>query len=194
MQRPFFSRTFGRLEKGSLRGSIFSLCACAIGSGVLSLPYVLALNGYVIGLLFIFIGAISACWSLDMIAQSTCLFYDTNNLSKLALKAGGNVLSRILQGMILIYMFGSCISYQIIITQLIQFIVNELTNGDHYDFIYDMEFRAIVGAPVAIFILLPLSLIRDMSGFRYVSFASIIALFYTGIVLIAELPEYIHQM
>jgi hypothetical protein len=29
-----------------------------------------------------------------------------------------------------------------------------------------------------------------MSGFRYVSFASIIALFYTGVVLLVELPEY----
>jgi amino acid permease len=35
-----------------------------------------------------------------------------------------------------------------------------------------------------------MSLIKDMSGFRYVSFASIIALFYTGIVLLVELPEY----
>lgn len=38
--------------------------------------------------------------------------------------------------------------------------------------------------------LIPLSLIKDMSGFRYVSFASIIALFYTGVVLLVELPEY----
>jgi amino acid permease len=32
-----------------------------------------------------------------------------------------------------------------------------------------------------------------MSGFRYISFASIIALVYTGIVLLAELPAYITQ-
>ncbi len=32
-----------------------------------------------------------------------------------------------------------------------------------------------------------------MSGFRYISFASIGALFYTGIVLICEMPAYIHQ-
>lgn len=29
-----------------------------------------------------------------------------------------------------------------------------------------------------------------MSGFRYISFASIIALFYTGVILLVELPEY----
>ena len=46
MRRTFRQRTFSKLGKGSLRGSIFSLCASAIGSGVLSLPYVLKLCGY----------------------------------------------------------------------------------------------------------------------------------------------------
>ena len=45
--RSFFERTFTKLGRGSVRGSIFSLCASAIGSGVLSLPYVLKLCGYV---------------------------------------------------------------------------------------------------------------------------------------------------
>ena len=56
-RRPFFNRAFGKLEKGSLRGSIFSLCASAIGSGVLSLPYVLALNGWALGFIFILLSA-----------------------------------------------------------------------------------------------------------------------------------------
>jgi hypothetical protein len=56
-RRNFASRAFGKLEKGSLRGSIFALCASAIGSGVLSLPYVLRLNGWVLGVIFILVGA-----------------------------------------------------------------------------------------------------------------------------------------
>jgi amino acid permease len=42
-------------------------------------------------------------------------------------------------------------------------------------------------------ILLPLSMIKDMSGFRHVSFASLISLFYLGIVLLIELPSYAQQ-
>jgi len=57
-RRPFFNRAFGKLEKGSLRGSIFSLCASAIGSGVLSLPFVLALNGWAMGFIFILVSAL----------------------------------------------------------------------------------------------------------------------------------------
>ena len=67
--RTFFRRTFSKVEKGSVRGSIFSLCACAIGSGVLSLPYVLALNGYVLGIFFIFVGALAANWSNKILAR-----------------------------------------------------------------------------------------------------------------------------
>lgn len=61
------------MEQGSVRGSIFSLCAVAIGSGVLSLPYVLALNGYVIGIFFLLIGGIASCWSLLLIIKGAMI-------------------------------------------------------------------------------------------------------------------------
>lgn len=61
------------------------------------------------------------------------------------------------------------------------------------DFIGDWKFRAAEGIPIAAAVLFPMSLIKDMSGFRYISFASIGALFYTGIVLICEMPAYINQ-
>ena len=44
--------------------------------------------------------------------------------------------------------------------------------------------------PTALLVLFPLSLIRDMSGFRHISVVSIFALIYTGIVLFVELPSY----
>ena len=69
MRRTFRERTFSKLEAGSVRGSIFALCSSAIGAGVLSLPYVLALNGYVIGLAFIAIGAIAGDWSNYLLAK-----------------------------------------------------------------------------------------------------------------------------
>ena len=53
------------------------------------------------------------------------------------------------------------------------------------------RFRALQGGITAGVFLLPLSMIRDMSGFRYISFASIFALIYTGLVLIVELPSYV---
>jgi VIT1/CCC1 family predicted Fe2+/Mn2+ transporter len=69
VRRTMMERTFSKVGKGSLRGSIFSLCACAIGSGVLSLPYVLALCGWALGIAFIFIGAVAAVWSNTILAE-----------------------------------------------------------------------------------------------------------------------------
>lgn len=48
------------MDRGSIRGSMFALSAAAIGAGVLNLPYVLAMNGFVIGILFIIIGAFAS--------------------------------------------------------------------------------------------------------------------------------------
>lgn len=189
MRRTFFDRTFSKVGKGSVRGSIFSLCACAIGSGVLSLPYVLALNGWALGIAFILIGAVAACWS-NMILAKLAVDNDLPNLSKLVNKAGGRKLDLALSWMILLYMFGSCILYQIVITSLFKYVWSSVKNEPVDD---SMLFSTYIAVPSAVIVLLPLSLKRDMSAFRYVSLASIGALFYTGIVLIAELPAYYNE-
>ena len=44
--------------------------------------------------------------------------------------------------------------------------------------------------PLSLLVLFPMSLLRDMSAFRYISLASIFSLTYMGIVLIIDLPSY----
>jgi amino acid permease len=180
------------MHKGSLRGSIFSLCASAIGSGVLSLPYVLGLNGWVLGLVFILVGAFAAAWSLFMIAESA-IKAKVENLSKLSNLAGGIKLERFLQMNIFVSLWGSCISYQIIISTLVARFLKKcgVSPEDNFAFFDTWQYRAMQAIPTAVIILFPLSMIKDMSGFRHISVVSIFALIYTGIVLFCELPEYI---
>lgn len=134
-----------------------------------------------------------------MIADSA-IKAKVNNFSKLTNHCGGRKLELFLQINILIYMVGSCISYQIIsnlffliplVTTLFVNVFKSFGFNDEDQFLESWKFRALQGAPVALLILFPMSLIRDMSGFRYISFASIFALLYTGIVLICEMPAYI---
>ena len=98
------------MEPGSVRGSIFALCSAAIGAGVLSLPYVLVLNGWVIGIAFIIIGALAADWSNCMLAQRA-IESGVPNYQKLCEKAGGAKLAQFLSICILIYIFGVLVSY-----------------------------------------------------------------------------------
>ena len=109
-RRTWTQRTFSSVGAGSVRGSIFALCASAIGSGVLSLPYVLVLNGYALGILFLCNGAIASTWSNKIIAKMA-IQENLNSYSSLALRAGGPGLARALQLMIMVYVFGSCVSY-----------------------------------------------------------------------------------
>ena len=110
MRRTFFNRTFSPLGKGSVRGSIFALCASAIGSGVLSLPYVFKLCGWGQGLFFMLCAAICARTTLSMLASLACK-HKLPNYSGIVMKAGGKPLKNLLTIMIILFMFGSCISY-----------------------------------------------------------------------------------
>ena len=190
MRRTFYRRTFSKMGKGSLRGSVFALCASAIGSGVLSLPYVLKLNGWGLGLFFIGVGALAAQWSNKILAR-LAVEHDVPNLSQLALRAGGPALAKALAGMVFTYVLGGCISYQIIIASLGRYVC--LKFGMDPDLANSVQLRVYFTVGAAVALLFPLAMKRDMSAFRYVSLASIGALFYTGIVLIVELPEYYRE-
>ena len=77
-RKTFAERTFSKVGSGSVRGSIFALSNSAIGAGVLSLPYVFALNGYVVAVAYIFIGAFAAIWSNRILATNACKFNKKN--------------------------------------------------------------------------------------------------------------------
>ena len=117
-RRTYLDRTFGKLGKGSIRGSIFALCGAAIGSGVLTLSYVLRLSGLVLGTMLIIIGAFASYWSLCLIAKYA-IKTNTKNYSQLAHKAGGNCCQRFLQFTVLLSIFGACISFTIVAGRLI---------------------------------------------------------------------------
>ncbi len=57
------------MEEGSLRGSTFQLSAAALGSGVLSLPYVVADCGFVLGAIMICLGALAGALSLNLLGR-----------------------------------------------------------------------------------------------------------------------------
>jgi amino acid permease len=56
------------MEKGSVRGSIFVLLACAIGAGMLGLPAMYLKSGFLAGLMFTVNGGIIAYLSLSTLS------------------------------------------------------------------------------------------------------------------------------
>mmetsp|Transcript_6136 Transcript_6136/g.791 ORF Transcript_6136/g.791 Transcript_6136/m.791 type:complete len:91 (-) Transcript_6136:894-1166(-) len=56
--RSWSNRTFGKLEPGSMRGSIFTMISTAVGAGCLALPLAFKYVGIILAPLFIFLGLI----------------------------------------------------------------------------------------------------------------------------------------
>lgn len=67
--RSLIDRTFGKMGEGSIRGSIFTICSVAIGAGVLSIPYVIASLGWILGTSMVIVGGLATTWSLKTIVQ-----------------------------------------------------------------------------------------------------------------------------
>jgi amino acid permease len=54
----------------------------------------------------------------------------------------------------------------------------------------ELTTRAIFTIGIGFILLMPVSLKKDMSSFRYITFVAILAEIYTGIVLLIQLPKY----
>ena len=57
----------------------------------------------------------------------------------------------------------------------------------------DLTNRTIFTIAIGFVLLMPVSLKKDMSSFRYITFVAILAEIYTGIVLIIQLPKYLQN-
>ncbi len=107
------------MDAGSLRGSTFQLSAAAIGAGVLSLPYVFTLSGWVLGTILIIIGALT-CYGSLMLLSISVEYCNAKSYTDLTKKIFGDKWGTLPVVFIVANFFGSAISYQIIIMTMIR--------------------------------------------------------------------------
>jgi amino acid permease len=67
VKRSWFIRTFGKMEKGSLRISVFTLVASAMGTGLFGLPYIASQTGLIMVVIFILIGCAFSLTSMYLL-------------------------------------------------------------------------------------------------------------------------------
>lgn len=118
--------------------------------------------GWALGFALIAVSAFGATLS-NLIIAKIAIKHKLKNYSDIARTVGGKRLGDTLSVLIIVYLLGAVISYQIILSSLISYVC--VTFGMSQDFGDSIGFRAILGAPLAIFIFIPMSLLRDMSSF-----------------------------
>lgn len=182
--RSFYQRTLGKIEAGALRGAIFTLISTAIGAGCLTLPLVLYRQGIILGLLLL----VSACYcSYVGIMNITAAAenYRVYEYSELVNKVLGKWWKILFDNVIIIYVFGTLIGYQVMIGSFVPSIFGSL----NINFDPSIERIAImIGANLLI--MTPLGLLRKLTSLRFMSILSGFTLMFIALLIICEFPFY----
>lgn len=179
-RRSWSERTFSRVQAGSVRGSIFSLCCSAIGMGVLLLPYTMAQVGPLCALSLLALAAIAGHASLQICCagmQVTGTHSYTETLAALFSERVAAVLTL----MLVVACFGLCCGYFVFASQLLQQLLQHA--------------GVLCGRPAIVMVcafcpVLPLSFFRNLSDFRYLTLVSLTGLSYLTLLVMCRSPHY----
>jgi hypothetical protein len=111
--KSLYQRLFGRIDAGSIRGSIFNLAILSLGSGCLALPQKFGQMSILVSLIDIILAGLAAYWTLNLMIIASEK-YKIYNYSELVNHLYGRGLSLVLDITMLVYIFGVMILYQVI--------------------------------------------------------------------------------
>jgi hypothetical protein len=187
--RNILSRMFGKIEPGSLRGSVFAMISVALGTGILGLPKVFGVMSVLFGSIFLIFSGFNFLVNVYFVAivAHKERIYDYSNLLK---KVLGDFYAKVLNYGSLVFLYGACICYQVIIYRVVCTVI--------FDFFYtgDMQlteylekgemtkfgYKWGISFGIAALLLFPLSLMKNLSAFRVISIVGILSIFYLVLV------------
>ncbi len=73
-KRSCLKRTFGKMNPGSLRGSIFNLCILSLGTGLLAIPQKIGYMSLVLSPIVIILSGLANFWSLNILVNKSIKF------------------------------------------------------------------------------------------------------------------------
>ena len=199
-QRSWIQRTFGKMEPGSLRGSIFSLSILSLGIGSLAIPQKIGKMGLILSPILIILSGLANLWSLKILGRMS-LKYNLKKYEHVIKHLFGNGMSLFVGIVMIINQTGVIILYQVILYKLLGGIINEIGDFglESIDEFADNTFwnkfwvRILVCYGMTIFILFPLCQLKDVSKMRYASTFGMISLFILIIIIVIECPFFIKK-
>ena len=183
------------MKEGSIQGGIFALSSLALGTGAFSIPIRCTQLGLFWYAIFIIIGACCAYWTLTGLirAGKAVKLEDYSPSVRRIIGKGASIFIDLI---IVIYLFGVFIQYEVTIYSLIgrtlyEFLSkkNEYKNFDSYENeVWDSaKYKYPIMFGISILII-PLCLVKDISKMRFASMFGVCALIYAILVVIIQTP------
>uniref|UniRef100_A0A7S1AB03 Amino acid transporter transmembrane domain-containing protein n=1 Tax=Noctiluca scintillans TaxID=2966 RepID=A0A7S1AB03_NOCSC len=165
---------------GGLRHSALTLVSTAVGSGVLTVSYMMSLVGVGLGVLMLATGALLAYLSIVSLMQMSTQTGQHSYAALLAHCAGPRA-GPFLDTLLMLFGFGSCVGYLVFVGDFVPDLIMSVA-GTCPEYVRTI---AIVGAAV---IVTPLSCQRSLDALRCITPLGIISLIFTSVVVAAMMP------
>lgn len=130
--RSFFERTFSTMQPGALRGSIFALLACAMGTGMFNLPYRISKIGVIPYSIFLILSGIFSYIGMYLLSRVITKF-NVKSYSEMADKSYGPKFKKIAELCIIFYAWGTSVCYQVLISKFILQLLADTFDFDFYE-------------------------------------------------------------
>lgn len=188
-KKTFMQRYFSKMEEGSLRSSIFNLMSCALGAGMLSLPFVLRVSGYALGSFLIILGGLVSFFGMIWLMKAHSLT-NAATFSELIEITMGKFWSKFLLIICIFQAYGISVSYFVIMTTDICQVLKALFfSKDQIDNFY-------VWVSIILLSLIPLTPLvckRTLAELRYFNFLGVTAAIYPAILCCFLAPFYFYN-
>jgi amino acid permease len=181
-------RTFGPMKPGSIRASIFSLVSTAMGTGILTLPYLLKISGFAVGVGLLATGALLSWLSLVMLSYASFKVREVDYYHVVQRVLGKNA-AVIVSCLVAFYGFGASVGYQITIMQFIPPVVSAVM-GFEFEPTNAQRLIIIMGIALVVF---PIALIRNLYGLRYGTYFGMACVLYILFVVVWQTPQYFSE-
>ena len=186
------------MKEGSILGGVFALSSLALGPGAFSIPIRCTQLGLCWYVVFIIIAAIATYWTLAGLIKAGRTVKGEDYSPSVRAVVGKST-SILIDVVIMLYLFGVFIQYQVIIYSLIGRTVYEFF-GDKYQYQnfdeYEKEIwdSAILKFPIMfgiITLIAPICLLKDISKMRFASMFGICAYIYCISIIVIQAPWFL---
>ena len=167
-------------RRASVLSTAFNLINCAIGAGVLGVPFAVRSMGAVLGALSLCLVMAISVLTLNVLTRAARA-YGASSYQELVRKSMGWFAAHVVSLTLVAYVFGGCVAYTIVCADSFgEFNQRAFGSGSI------AANRSVIVLFTSTCVMLPLSLLRSMERMAFASSFSVLALVYTSVVVVAE--------
>ena len=173
-----------RFDETPRRASVLStacnLINCAIGTGVLGVPFAIRQMGAVLGAVTLCVAASITLFTLNVLCRGARV-YRASSYQELVRKSIGRVASQVVSLILVVYIFGTCVACTIVAADAFTEVNARCFGSNSF-----LTNRMLIVSATSVGIALPLSLLRSITKMAFASAFSVLALMYLAAIVVAK--------